>query len=129
MVREDQVPLSKPIDLIDERFGSELTEADQLFFDQIAEAASQNGTLRRVAEVNSLDKFQLVFRQVLETLFTERMELNEELFTAYMSKPDMQDVVAKWLGGKVYDPLSGPQGETVAAERPRPLSRPCAAEP
>jgi len=107
MVHEEHVALSRLIDLINERFGSELTEADQLFFDQIAEAASQNETLRKAAEVNSLDKFQLVFRQVLESLFIERMELNEELFTDYMSKPEMQEVVSKWLGGKVYDQLGG----------------------
>ncbi|HMN13735.1 MAG TPA: DEAD/DEAH box helicase family protein [Bellilinea sp.] len=102
MVREENVPLSRLIDLINERFGGELTDADQLFFDQIAEAAAQNETLRKAAEVNSLDKFQLVFRQVLESLFIERMELNEELFTDYMSKPEMQDLIAKWLGSQVY---------------------------
>ncbi|MDO4695086.1 MAG: hypothetical protein Q4A62_10815, partial [Eikenella sp.] len=106
MVREEQVPLSRLIDIINERFGGELNEADQLFFDQIAEAASQNETLQKAAEVNPLDKFQLVFRQVLESLFIERMELNEELFADYMSKPDMQELISKWLGGQVYDRLS-----------------------
>jgi len=47
-----------------------------------------------------------VFRQVLESLFIERMELNGGLFTDYMGKPDMQDLVAKWLGNQVYDRLS-----------------------
>ena len=47
-----------------------------------------------------------VFRQVLESLFIERMELNEELFTDYMAKPEMQALVSKWLGGQVYDRLS-----------------------
>lgn len=64
-------------------------------------------SLRKAAEVNSLEKFQLVFHQVLESLFIERMELNEELFTDYMSKPELQDVVAKWLGRQVYDRLGG----------------------
>jgi len=107
MVREENVPLSRLIDLINERFGGELTEADQFFFDQIAEAASQSETLRKAAEVNSLDKFQLVFRQVLESLFIERMELNEELFTDYMSKPEQQELISKWLGSQVYDQLGG----------------------
>lgn len=106
-VREKYVTLSRLIDIINERFGAELSEADQLFFDQIAEAASQNESLRKAAEVNSLEKFQLVFHQVLESLFIERMELNEELFTDYMSKPEFQDVVAKWLGRQVYDRLGG----------------------
>lgn len=106
MVREERVLLSRLIDIINERFGEELNEADQLFFDQIAEAASQNESLRKAAEVNSLDKFQLVFRQVLESLFIERMELNEELFTDYMGKPEMQELVSKWLGSQVYGRLS-----------------------
>lgn len=106
MVREERVSLSRLIDIINQRFGGELNEADQLFFDQIAEAASLNVSLQKAAEVNSLDKFQLVFRQVLESLFIERMELNEELFTAYMGKPEMQELVSKWLGSQVYDRLS-----------------------
>ena len=94
MVREEHVPLSRLIDIINERFGGEFNEADQLFFDQIAEAASANESLQRAAEVNSLDKFQLVFQQVLESLFIERMELNEELFNAYMTKLELQEVVS-----------------------------------
>jgi type I restriction enzyme, R subunit len=104
-VSADYIVLSRLIDILNERFGSELNEADQLFFDQIAEAAVQNESLRKAAEVNSLDKFQLVFRQILESLFVERMELNEELFSEYMSKPDMQKVVTKWLGNQVYERL------------------------
>ena len=111
-IREEYVTLSRLIDIINERFGAELSEADQLFFDQIAEAASQNEALRKAAEVNSLDKFQLVFRQVLESLFIERMELNEELFTDYMSKPEMRELVSKWLGGQVYDRLGGSKEST-----------------
>ena len=106
MVRDDQLSLSRLIDIINERFGGELNEADQLFFDQIAEAASQNEALQKAAEVNSLDKFQLVFRQVLESLFIERMELNEELFTEFMSKPDLRALVTKSLGIQIYSRLS-----------------------
>jgi len=78
-----------------------------LIFDQIAEAALQNESLRKAAEVNSQDKFQLVFSQVLESLFIERMELNEELFTDYMGKPELQDLISKWLGSQVYERFSG----------------------
>lgn len=109
VVREEDVALSRLIDLINDRFGSELNDADQLFFDQIAETASQSEALQKAAEVNSIDKFHLVFRQVLESLFIERMDLNEELFTNYMGKPDMQDVVSKWLGNRVYERLSSKQ--------------------
>ncbi|BCU05976.1 type I restriction endonuclease subunit R [Allochromatium tepidum] len=106
MVREESVALSRLIDLVNQRFGGELNEADQLFFDQIAEAASLNESLQQAAEVNPLDKFQLLFGQVLESLFIERLELNEGLFTEYMSKPEMRELVSNWLGQQVYERLS-----------------------
>lgn len=102
MVRDEDVSLSSLIDIINERFGSELTEADQLFFDQLAEAAVLDEALRQAAGANPADKFQLVFREALESLFIERMDLNEELFTNYMSNPELQEVVSKWLGEQVY---------------------------
>ncbi len=111
MVREDEnVNLSRLIDQINEHFGSELTEADQLFFDQISEAAIKHESLIKAAEVNSLEKFQLVFREILESLFIERMELNEELFVDYMSKPKLKKLISQWMGKKVYETLEKGQG-------------------
>ncbi len=102
IVREEQVPLSRLIDLINERFGENLSEADQLFFDQITEAASQVDAIRQAAENNPIGKFQLVFGEVLESLFIERMDLNEELFARYMNDPEFKAVAAEWLGQQVY---------------------------
>ena len=39
LVRPQAVPLSQLIDLVNERFGTDFNQADQLFFDQIIEAA------------------------------------------------------------------------------------------
>ena len=102
MVREENVPLSRLIDLINERFGTDFNAADQLFFDQLVEAAIRVESLRQAAEANPFDKFQLVFRQVLESLFIERMEMNEEMFARFMNEGEFQDVVAQWLGQQVY---------------------------
>ncbi|RME69841.1 MAG: type I restriction endonuclease subunit R, partial [Verrucomicrobia bacterium] len=104
-VREEDVPLSRLIDLINERFGKDLNEADQLFFDQLVEEAIRVEDLRQAAQTNPIDRFQLVFRKVLESIFIERMEMNEELFATYMNEPDFQEVVAEWLGQKVYEKL------------------------
>jgi len=121
LVREDHLQLSRLIDIINERFGGELNDADQLFFDQIAEVASQNESLQKAAEVNSLEKFQLVFRQVLESLFIERMELNEDLFSDYMSKPELQELVSKSMGSQVYERLTPPKSKPRANQDPRDL--------
>lgn len=111
--RDEHVSLARLIDVINQRFGGELNEADQLFFDQLAEAASQNAALQKAAEVNSLDKFQLVFGQVLESLFIDRMELNEALFALYNGKPEMQELVSTALGSQVYSRLRTPANQNV----------------
>ena len=109
--RGEQLPLSRLIDLINDRFGGDLNDADQLFFDQIVEAASCNTEIAQAAKVNSLDKFQLVFTQTLESLFIERMELNEDLFADFMGKPDVRALITTVLGTMVYKKLAGHQPE------------------
>ncbi len=99
---EDNVPLSRLIDVINKRFGEELNESDQLFFDQIAEAATHMEEIREAAEGNPIGKFQLVFGQILESIFIDRMELNEDLFARYMNDPEFKEVVTEWLGRQTY---------------------------
>ncbi len=101
-VREEHVPLSRLIDLLNERFGEDLNEADQLFFDQIAEAAAQVDAISQAAQANPYDKFQLVFGQILESIFIERMDLNEDLFARYMNDPEFKQLASEWLGQQVY---------------------------
>ena len=105
MVREELMPFSRLIDVINERFGTDFKEADQLFFDQIVEEAIRDDSLQQAAQVNPIDKFQLVFRQVLESLFIDRMEVNEELFAKFMNDAEFQELVAKGLGQRVYERL------------------------
>jgi type I restriction enzyme R subunit len=104
-VREQPVPLSRLIDVINERFGTEFTTADQLFFDQIVEAALADEGLQQAARANPEDKFALVFGRVLESLFVERMEQNEDIFARFINDPSFQTVVASWLVGEVYRKL------------------------
>ena len=40
LVREQEVPLSQLIYIVNERFGTDFNQADQLFFDQIVERRS-----------------------------------------------------------------------------------------
>ena len=103
---EESVSLSRLIDLVNERFGTDFTAADQLFFDQIVEAAVSQENLQQAARVNSLDKFSLVFSGLLENLFAERMDQNVEIFARYMNDRAFQKEVAESLSKEVYDKLS-----------------------
>jgi type I restriction enzyme R subunit len=99
------------IDVVNERFGTDFNQADQLFFDQIIEAAMADDGLRQAAAVNPSDKFELVFKHLLERLFMERMDQNEEIFVRYMNDAPFQRVVMNWMASEAYrrlrsEPLS-----------------------
>ena len=102
LVREQPVPLSQLIDVVNERFGTDFNQADQLFFDQIVEAAMSDDGLRQAAAVNPGDKFELVFKNLLETLFVERMDQNEEIFVRFMNDTSFQKVVTTWMSDEAY---------------------------
>jgi type I restriction enzyme R subunit len=115
LAREEAVPLSQLIDLVNERFGTDFNQADQLFFDQIVAAAVTDEGLRQAAAVNPEDKFELVFRGLLERLFVERMDQNEEIFVRYMNDLPFRDVVSAWMASEAYRRLRAAQADDSAA--------------
>ena len=102
LVRPQPVPLSQLINIVNERFGTDFNQADQLFFDQIVEAAMADDGLRQAAVVNPDDKFELVFKGLLENLFVERMDQNEEIFVRFMNDTPFQKLVTAWMASEAY---------------------------
>lgn len=105
VLHEEAVPLSRLIDVVNDRFGTDFNQADQLFFDQIVEAAIADNALQQAASVNPGDKFELVFKNLLEALFVERMDQNEEIFARFMNDKSFQKVVTGWLSSEAYRKL------------------------
>lgn len=103
--KDTQVELSRLIDAINERFGTDFTLADELFFHQLREEAIADEELRQAATANSLDNFRYVFVKALEGLFIDRMEQNEELFAKYMNDPDFRKIVSEHLLKQVYEQI------------------------
>ncbi|MBI1745381.1 MAG: DEAD/DEAH box helicase family protein [Acidobacteria bacterium] len=102
LVRLQPMPLSQLIDIVNERFGTDFNQADQLFFDQMVEAAMDDDGLRQAAAVNPGDKFELLFKNLLESLFVERMDQNEEIFVRFMNDLPFQKVVTAWMASEAY---------------------------
>ncbi|MCO6043338.1 DEAD/DEAH box helicase family protein [Aeoliella sp. ICT_H6.2] len=97
-----EVELSTLIELVNERFGTDFTKADELFFNQIQEEAVNDEDIREAAKANTLDNFRFVFDKALENFFIDRMEQNEELFAKYMNDPAFQELVKRHLRERVY---------------------------
>jgi type I restriction enzyme R subunit len=100
---DEEIELSRLIDLLNERFGTDFKPADQLFLDSVREDALADESLRQAALANSLDNFKYVFSKALEGLFIERMEQNEEIFSRFMGDKDFQHVVEEYLRRQVYE--------------------------
>jgi type I restriction enzyme, R subunit len=107
VVRERPIALSQLIDDLNQRFGTDFNQADQLFFDQLTETAIGDERLRQAAQVNPEDKFSLVFTNLLEALMFERMDQNEAIVARYMGDKDFQRQVAIRLAKDAYQRLGG----------------------
>jgi type I restriction enzyme R subunit len=103
--KDEKVQLSLLVDRLNERFGTEFNKADELFFDQVTEAAILNDKLREAAKANTLQNFNPVFEKMLEGLFIERMEGNEEIFTKLMNDDKFRDIAAGYLVKEVYNKI------------------------
>lgn len=104
---DEEVHLSKIIEVLNDRFGTNFTVADQLFFDQVKETAIANEELQQAAKVNKLENFSYVFNKMLERLFVERMEGNEEIFTRLMNDDEFRALASKYLVKEVYQGILG----------------------
>ena len=96
VTHEEALPLSRLIHVVIDRFGTDFSQAGQLIFDQIVEAAISASALRQAAAVNPGDKFELVFKNLLEALFVERIDQNEEIFARFMNDTAFQKLVARF---------------------------------
>ena len=102
---DEEVQLSTLVNKLNERFGTEFTPADQLFFDQIRETAVANEQLRQAVMANTIENFEPVFNMQLENLFVERMDGNEEIFVRLMNDEAFRNIAAGHLMRAVYQQI------------------------
>ncbi len=109
--QDEITQLSELVKKLNERFGTDFTEADQLFFDQIEAEALDNDQLKQAAKANSEKDFGYVFRKAFEGLVIDRMEGNEEIFGKIMKDGDFRDMASEHLLRKVYQALKEEKGK------------------
>ncbi|OGB28321.1 MAG: type I restriction endonuclease subunit R [Burkholderiales bacterium RIFCSPLOWO2_12_FULL_61_40] len=108
---DQDIRLSELIDILNQRFGTDFTQADQLFFDQIQEEAVESDALRQAAVTNSKDDFRYVFEKAFEGLVIDRMEGNEEIFGKLMGDGEFRKLAVEHLLHKVYGALRGSKND------------------
>lgn len=105
--KEDKAPLSEIVEALNERFGTDFKEEDRLFFQQIKERACSNEQVIKTARANSLDKFELGIRKLIEDIMIDRMAENDKIVTRYMSDKDFQGSAYPLLAKEIYNSIRG----------------------
>ena len=101
-VKDQEVPLSSLIERLNERFGTDFTEADQLFFDQIRASAERDENIAEVARANNFSDFASYLDRMLDELFIARMEGNEEIFSRVMTDAEFRSAAHGHLAREIF---------------------------
>lgn len=102
---EDKTMLSEIIKMLNDRLGTEFTEADQLFIDQIEQDIYDNEALMNQAKVNPKDAFKYPLNEELINILIERMDRNEELVMKFINDPKLRDKLEQYLMPRIYRKL------------------------
>lgn len=103
--KDEKIPLSEIIQVLNERFGTEFKEDDRLFFQQIKEKAINNEQVIQTALANPLDKFELGIRKLIEEFMIERMGENDKIVTRYMADNDFQGTAFPILAKEIFEAI------------------------
>ena len=107
---EEKVELSRLIDVINDRFGTEFTEADELFIDQAVAAMKEDKTVRQAALANTEENFQYPGRKRLESVLIDRHQDNAKLVNRIISEGEFGEAVIKLLLSRVYEEVRAEAG-------------------
>ncbi|PZD79658.1 type I restriction endonuclease subunit R [Mesonia sp. K7] len=103
--KEEKEKLSEIVQIINSRFGTDFTDADKLFLDQIEEDLVANERLSEQAQNNSMENFSFGFEDAFMDTLISRMEQNQDIFTKMMDDKDFGMVVKNYMIKKVYHRL------------------------
>ena len=109
--KDEEVTLSSLIDRLNERFGTDFTEADQLFFDQIRASAEIDENIAEAARANNFANFAAYLDGMLNDLFIARMEGNEGIFSRVMRDIEFRSAAHEHLAREIFRRVREEQGE------------------
>ena len=105
--------------MLNERFGTQFTEEDRLFFQQIKEKACKSDQVVQTALANPLDKFELGIRKLIEDLMIERMGENDKIVTRYMADREFQGSAFPILAKEIFEAVRGGFKKVISKLRNR----------
>ena len=110
--------LSRIVDVMNERFGLELGEADQLLFDQFEESWAADEKLAARVRNNDFQNFRLVFDRTFLDTVVRRMDDNEDIFKRILDEPTFRQTVLDHYAERLYGRLRAEHDQLGLTEAP-----------
>jgi type I restriction enzyme R subunit len=111
--KDEDKPLSEIISVLNEKFSTDFSDEDRLFFEQIKEKACKDERIIQTANANSLEKFELGIKKIIESLMMQRMSENDYIVSRFMDDSEFRKTIFPILAKEIYkDVLSVQQVKT-----------------
>ncbi len=98
----DMEALSQIVDTLNERFGLNLNEADQLLFDQFEKTWLADPAVAAQARNNTLDNFRLVFDRTFLKTVIGRMDDNDAIYQRVLDDPEFSQALMDLYATRIY---------------------------
>jgi type I restriction enzyme R subunit len=89
--------LSQIIRELNERFGTDFTEKDRVFIEQLEAKLSRNEALAKAVEVNTKENARLTFDHVVNDQLQEMIDTNFKFYKQITDDPDFSKTFLDWL--------------------------------
>src|SRR3989339_1386511 len=100
--KDEKDKLSNIIHLLNEKYGTDFTDADRLYFEQLEQALYESNELKIRAKNNPIENFKYAFDEVFIQTLIDRMDANQEIFDKIMLNSEFKKDVVEWLTKKIY---------------------------
>ena len=91
------VRLSQVVQLLNDRFGTNFTATDELFWQQVRDDALANQNLQQAGAANTRHDFACALYQHLEELVVNRMDRNGTQAGMFFENPEVRSVIQNWM--------------------------------
>jgi hypothetical protein len=98
----DSEALSTIIEALNERFGTNLNDRDQLLFDQFEETWVADPEVAAQARNNEFENFRLVFDRMFMGTVVGRMDDNEEIYKRVLDDAEFQKTLMDLYAMRIY---------------------------
>lgn len=97
-----QAALSTIIEVLNDKFGTNLTQADQVWVQQQSAVTVEDPEIRASALANSEQNFGYTFDKRFEGLVIDRHDANGEMLRRFLDQPEFASVFTAWARGETF---------------------------